>query len=488
MPLSGLPRTNVSSALHVKVVDGIPSDCCGGKGRVRRRPTETTVLTSACSHSTDSNGGRCDLQVLDMSFDHDTRLTSPPHSVDSDTNGETDEVSTGSGYHLSMDPTSVHQELMMSPELLKENGKHISRLLRKNQRALASLIQAPPSPLPPLLLPVSPASSTASFATAEEEINVVRSKVVDPQQSTKTKTKRASSWKQAIQFEYQQSIPGVVSLVIYCIAHASSYELISNTVYEGLEAANTMTTSKPGTYHNDAYLYALVLVLGCLLARFLGLAWDFIGPLSYERVKFVYHNRLRMGAKDAVYLHWLQETFSESAIGCLHIVSYYCVYIGVVFYVNQLAFLCDFQRKDILSKMPSALYLQELRTKMMTMEPPAFVCPAHDYSPQAIFGDGSGVGSNHDNATDYYYNSNIDTYQWDPLGCSQDDTMEIFGTEDDAYLYRRLSKNSYDHFLGQEYETPLFDNTRQILFYAGLACVAICTLKGGFGFSFWSGW
>lgn len=455
MPLSSLPRTNNVVPVKLIHVEGIPRDCCG---KQKRRPTMMTEVTYPFSDVSD-----------DEELSHE--CLAEAISDDSDLEHDDDD---SCDFHLSIDP-SVDQQLQQQdhdelrrtpPRLLQKRRRHISRLLRKNQHALDSLMTAPPQ-------------ETKSSLHHEMMSRATTKLIPHPEPSTKIKIKpstaNSNSWNDALQFEFQQSLPGLAALVIYCIAHASTYEFISNVIYEALEALKAMTTTTTANNNerNETILFTGVLLLGCFLSRFSGLAWDFIGPLSYQRVKFSYHNRLRMGAKDAVGLSWLQEHTGEATFGCLSIVSYYCVYIGAAFFVSQLALLCD-QREAVLSNLPSAVYQQAaMALEHAAEERPLYMCPVRDYSPDAMFG---GI------------NASTNASEWDPMACSQRPKMLIFGVEDDQYLYRGLSKNSYDHFFGQEYETALFDSIHQIAFYSGLALLAICTLKGGFGFSFWAGW
>ncbi|CAB9499786.1 expressed unknown protein [Seminavis robusta] len=424
------------------MVDEIPSDC-GRRStgsRKRRRPTLLTQRTCPLSDEEEDDDG----DVLSLNVVAISDVTSEEDDISSTIVEEED---TSSGSMMSLMDLSVENAF-------RSNSCQLLSLLEQNHKALYSLLQE------------------------EEEDDVLfQNCLEEPQEDTHdvgfplsvaphaTATPKAECWKDSLDFELQHSVPGVMALALYCAAHASTYELISNLAYEAVEP------ELDG--FNKGYLYGPLLILGCLLSRYCGLVWDFVSPMAYRRVKWIYHNRVRCGSTDAKALHWLQQQ-GEVALGCVQIVAYYMCYIGVVFFVGELAGLCD-QRDEILAGMPSSRYEESLSANYSSTSNHTFLymCPAEDMSPQGLFGP-----------------TNATAHQWDPLACNYEMgvIVESFGSEDDLYFFDSLSRNSYDHFFGQYYEAPLFDSVHHILFYAGVALIAMVALKKGLGYSFWAGW
>jgi len=353
------------------------------------------------------------------------------------------------------EPIPVVKEVLQSPHSdSKPTNEQLLHLLHENQQALESLLPAPTCMLQ------GSNHKTHLAGAYDTDIRAIKSSLSSPADAeTKVQLSTATSWKDAIQFEIQQSLPGIASLIIYCIAHSSSYELISNLVYEAVEYISIYTTTSNTEITHETSIFAGLLLLGCLLARGTGLIWDFVGTLAYRRVKFQYHNRLRMGAIDARGLHWLHQHVGEAALGFMNVISFYLCYIGVVFFVNRLAVWCD-QRESILNQLPSIVYERDL------------------------------LGTDHpaNASTNISSSSSHGDVDFDPMGCSQEQPISFFGDEDYVYLYQRLSKNSYENVFGQEFEAALFDSTHSILYYASLTVFAMYILSAGFHFSFWSGW
>ena len=403
----------------MKLVDAIPSEC--GCNRKRRRPTVATeetgrsledelaeVIVVALSEDSQSECADEDRDQLAS-----TPCITPPSL-------EMEEV-----MDLSM------EKLLRGSSCCSTSSSRLAALLEENQHALQLLL-----------------------AKDEARLN-------EPETASCSMT--SSLNKEAWNFELRQSLPGAVAMLLYCIAHASTYELVSNLAYEAVERG----PGEDGTYGHPWRLYSVMLILGCLLARFSGLVWNFAGPLAYERVKLIYHNRIRLGARDARWLHWLNDR-GDDAVGAVHLVAFYLCYISVVFFVGQLAMRFD-QREDILGQLPSLLYKNKLAA---IVEGAANVNVSDNHMAGAFLRNGSaGIGD------------------WVSLNCLEGrEELEIFGPEDDLYFFRTLSKNSYDHFFGQEFETALFDSTHQIFFYATLDATTIFALKRYLGFSFWAGW
>lgn len=425
---------------NVKLVDTIPTEC---GLRMRRRPTVGTEETErSCSED--------ELSEIVVAV------------VEEDSSAETDSVDpriTSCRPCCSTPPLAEPPELELSDDgmidlsaekLLLRNGTNtrLAALLEENNCTLQALLGDKDGELFYTPRGEEEDSSSSSSASA-----------CSPPLTKICSTTNQETWKETRQFELKQSLPGVAAMILYATAHASNYELISNLVFEGVELVE---------FCPKWILYTGMLLSGCVLARASGLVWHFTGPLAYKRVKWDYHNRIRLGAVDARWLHWLQEQ-GEVVLGVVHVIAYYLCYIAVVYFVGQLAIYCD-QREEFLEDMPSVLYQEELAERMEEdpIDTSTFLCPARDYSPRGLFES---------------YNR---TSAWDPTGCGND--LVIFGPEDEEYFFEVLSKNSNENFLGQEYEIPMFDTPHQLFFYATLTATSVVLMKTAFGFSFWSGW
>jgi hypothetical protein len=392
--------------MKMNIVDVIPADCC----RKRRRPTMATQRTERCS-----DGDLSEIVVLALG-DYDESDSGVARQDDYPTGTP---CSTPPAVEMEEMMDLSMEELLRGTSLVSTSSSRLAALLEHNQRALQKLV-----------------AKEEAFSKSNEDTTSEECCVLSPPKI---------SWKEAWQFEVQHSLPGVAAMTLYCVAHAATYEFVSNLAYGAVEWA----PDEPGKYSKPWGLYTAMLLLGCVLARFSGTVWYFSTPLAYQRVKLVYHNRIRLGAKDARCLHWLQQHCQE-ILGMVNLVSYYLCYIAVVFFVGQFAMLCD-QREDILAGLPSTLYRKAL---------------GGESAPSQLL------------------EQNVSA-RLVPL---ESDDLAIFGPEDDLYFFRTLSSNSYDNFFGQDYETALFDSTHHILFFASLAAAVIFTLKASLGYSFWAGW
>lgn len=357
-----------------------------------------------------------------------------------------------------------------------------------------------------------------------------------------SKKQLVSKWRTHLQFEFKYSIPGIGALLLYCLAHASTYELVSNVVYEIVESDTQIIPI------NKTVVYTTLLLTGCCIARCTGLIWDFVGPIQFRSVKFDLHNRLRLQMWDAKLLHILNDRIPFVVKGILDTLAFYLIYISMAHYISRLAVFCD-QRSDILSKMPSRIFqqealrynesqqhtqqtwnspLQQQRHPEQFHEHPQIVniqhqqreiekrkednfmycsmiemCPAYDSLKQSL-------GPMHLSSYNQYP---ITSFEADLLGCqwfhdmnvsddgaistssvsySKEDFKEdeywAFGAKDDQYFYHTLSKNSYEKFFGLYWEQALFDTSHQILFYGSVALISIVVMQLGIGFRFWAGW
>jgi hypothetical protein len=423
----------------LRVVDSIPPDC-GQHLPISHKRRRTTMTDQTLPLSEVESDELSEISVLAISEDYSFGENSESSHLIPDA---TDISSTTSLRDVSLDLSVEKLLFQSSSHSTSSHHQHLVSLFEENQKALQSLL-----------------------STTEDDLEEFHSCV-----EAEEKTSCSSPWnlKAACEFEVQQSLPGIGALILYCVAHVSTYEVVTNLVYQVVYAQGDDPTDA------KTRVFVVILALGCLLARFSGLVWEFVCNKAYSRVKWIYHNRLWCGAMDAKALYWLQdkEPLGEFSVGCLQTIAYFMCYIAVTHFVSALAVHFD-QRDEIISQLPSTLYGQAL--KGMAKNTVLLTCPALDHSPNALFGSS---------------NQTPPPFSWDPLAChdySHADEMEAFGPEDDFFLYGHLSRNSYEHFFGIGYEAPLFDSLHYMRFYAALAMTTIVTLKVCFKFSFWAGW
>ena len=105
--------------------------------------------------------------------------------------------------------------------------------------------------------------------------------------------------RQVVAFEMQNTVPGGIIVVLYCIATLSCCQIISSL-----------------TDHDEKkdLLAVAGIFFAIFLFRFTGGLWEYVSHETYERIKSAMRSRLRLGKLDAIVMRWFQEQHPKTFI------------------------------------------------------------------------------------------------------------------------------------------------------------------------------
>jgi len=263
-----------------------------------------------------------------------------------------------------------------------------------------------------------------------------------------------------VRFEFYHTSGGFVTLVLYCLAHVSLYELMSNLFLE--------CTRRIGYSHE--VVYSAVFASALILSRLSGGIFAWVEEDTYASIKFDVHNRLRLADFDVLILRWFRR---HPAIKyATDIASLYLCFMSVSYFVQywMLPTLLD-ARDDILSSLPSMQFdfcktrLQEILGDGLSSS-----CSSIDLSGfkggRACFDDSNAV-------------SKSGTYCYDAK-----ELGEALTEEDWEFFAREVSVSSMYSFVGDS-QTALTRPAGVIFFYATCAAFSITLLSKVYKFHFW---
>lgn len=225
-------------------------------------------------------------------------------------------------------------------------------------------------------------------------------------------------------FEAQFMGLASATLLCYCIAHITIYELIYVVLLEMTELR----------VENLTVLYASILVTGIVILRLTGFLWLFLSSKQYRRTKATLKKRREEGSWDARVQDWFEDRPCLKT--ALEVLGFYLCYISLSFFFTE--FLSRFfdQREAIYEQLPSALH-------------------------RSINGSTDADGS-----------------------CNAD--PKDLEEEDYEFIYRMVAKASYYQYSG-DLESPLFSAQTGIMVYLGAGALSIYCLSQA-GLSFVDSW
>ena len=299
-------------------------------------------------------------------------------------------------------------------------------------------------------------NSASIEGCAAGEDSTKYAKLPSPSPPTTTKAMMA----RLIRFEFYHTAGACVSLVLYCFAHISVYELVSNIF---LECTRHTQQSQP-------MLYSAVFVFALILFRLSGGIFGWVEEDLYASMKFDVHNRLRLADFDVLILRWFRR--HPMIKYAIDISSLYLCFMSVSFFLHYwiLPTLID-ARGDILSSLPSMQFdfcktrLQEMLDGGLSSS-----CSSIDLSgfvdEKACFDDSNAVSE-----------SGPHCYDATELGNALTD-------EDWDFFAREVSVSSMYSFAGDS-QTALTRPAGVIFFYAAGAAFSITFLAKFYKFRFW---
>eukprot|EP00563_Minutocellus_polymorphus_P007413 CAMPEP_0181032738 /NCGR_PEP_ID=MMETSP1070-20121207/6893_1 /TAXON_ID=265543 /ORGANISM="Minutocellus polymorphus, Strain NH13" /LENGTH=492 /DNA_ID=CAMNT_0023110137 /DNA_START=150 /DNA_END=1625 /DNA_ORIENTATION=+ len=263
-----------------------------------------------------------------------------------------------------------------------------------------------------------------------------------------------------VRFEFYHTSGGFVTLFLYCFAHISVYELMSNIFLECTRH----------TQQSQQMVYTLVLVFALILSRLSGGIFVWVAEDTYASVKFDVHNRLRLADFDVLILRWFRR---HPAIKyASDIVSLYLCFMSVSYFLQYwvLPTLLD-TRDEILSSLPS-MQFDFCRTRLQEMlgDGLSSSCSSIDLSEfieeRVCFDDSNTVSE----SGPYCYDAT-------ELG-------KVLTEEDWEFFAREVSVSSMYSFVGDS-QTALTRPAGVIFFYAACAAFSITFLAKFYKFRFW---
>ena len=275
-----------------------------------------------------------------------------------------------------------------------------------------------------------------------------------------TSRKPQHAFARIARFEFYHTSGGFVTLVFYCLAHISLYELVSNLFLECTRY----------TQQSQQVVYSAIFIFALILSRLSGGIFAWVEEDTYDGIKFDCHNRLRLADFDVLILRWFRR--HPAIKHTSDIASLYLCFMSVSYFVQywMLPTLLD-ARDDILSNLPS-LRFDFCTTRL-----------------QEILGDGlSGSCSSIDlsgfeGERACFDNSNAlsesGTYCYDAK-----ELGEALTDEDWDYFSREVSVSSMYSFVGDS-QAALTRPASVILFYAACAAFSIIFLAKIYRFRFW---
>jgi len=270
----------------------------------------------------------------------------------------------------------------------------------------------------------------------------------------------AKSIMRLLRFEFYHTIPCQIVMFLYCLAHTSIYELVSNIFLE--------LTKNTG---NDLPLHVLTLFASMLLPRLTGGVWTWANDDAYAAVKFDMHNRLRLRQLDARILRWFRRHRAIRSV--VDIVSLYLQYMAVSFFLQYYVVPALLDVRDgVLSTLPSSkLSVHFCTTRIQEML-------------------GSGISASCSNIDlSGFANENVcfdDSSQIvedGPWCYDAEELAEAMTAEDEQYLLSKVSVSSYYSFIGDS-RSVLTSPMGIITFSFAMTAFSVGALFR-FGFRFW---
>ena len=223
------------------------------------------------------------------------------------------------------------------------------------------------------------------------------------------------------------------TLLCYCLAHLTIYELIHAIVLEVTELR----------FHNFHLLYSALLVTGLTFLRLSGFLWLFLSGKRYRQTKNELEQRRKQGCWDVRVHDWLEDRPYLKAVS--EIVGFYICYISLGFFWNQFLALLFDQSEAIYEQLPSAQHRLE----------------------HIAINNGSDIANAEVNEA-----CKMEAKYWEE--------------QDYEFIYRTVAKIAYYHHSGDK-EAPLFSALTVILAYVAGGSLSIFFLSQA-GCSFADSW
>lgn len=220
---------------------------------------------------------------------------------------------------------------------------------------------------------------------------------------------------------FRETARGFASIVLYCIAHLSCWEITTVVLYELTQH-----------YENQSMVHAVFLLTSLVMLRVSGGIFGWLDPDTYEEAQTSLHGR--SVSLDTRIMKWFRRRPNIKAV--VNMLAFYICWTAVAYYQNRGLHMFD-KRETVAQGLPS------------------------------------------------YHHHDVVTSAKERLvsGLDYEEEALEFEARDYAYLMTELSVLSLERFMGDEYASIVSTNVT-ILFFAVAAAVSIAILRFSLGHTF----
>ena len=244
-------------------------------------------------------------------------------------------------------------------------------------------------------------------------------------------SKRSLLQKMKLILVFDEALPGYATLLLYCVAHLSCWEIGTTILYE---------LTKNVT--NETVVHIFLLLTSLILYRMTGGIFVWVDSETHQRAKLAIQHRLFLQSPDALAIEWFRR--HKFCRRCTNLCSFYmCMFAVFYFYGHCLRFID--KRSTLVRTLPSANcnVLTSARERLLGLE------------------EASGDDDEREDVCD----------------------AEQLESNDYEYLASELSISSYAQFLGDD-SVALVSTWEASLFYLTTASISILLLHFKLGHTF----
>jgi hypothetical protein len=150
-------------------------------------------------------------------------------------------------------------------------------------------------------------------------------------------------------YEFNSTIPAMISAGVHCIAHIALYELMYYILHELKQILPRLIKGLPPFFVKSGF-DGMLFILGAITMRSTGDLFWWCSEQDYECMQFDYPNRIRMKFWDARLMKFMR---SSDVLRCTFFtLGYYLCYIGLYPFYTLLSGIYD-EKSKLLMGLPS---------------------------------------------------------------------------------------------------------------------------------------
>lgn len=150
-----------------------------------------------------------------------------------------------------------------------------------------------------------------------------------------------------INFEMKYTTLATATLLCYCLAHLTIYEIIYTVVLE-------LTDANVRHYWS---IYACIMITGLFILRATGFLWMFLTGKNYRQSKAEIKKQLQQGSWDAIFSNWIDDKPRFKTL--LELVGFYLIYISLNFFWSAFLGCMVDQKQELIRLLPSTTNCRE---------------------------------------------------------------------------------------------------------------------------------